>query len=279
MSKISEEEILKHISNGVDGLMQDRADALWETPAEPTKGTEWYLEGEKKPRRTAPKRRYMGAAAACLLLCLFSSLLFTTVPSAAVYLDVNPSISLSVNYRNRVTGVTACNEDAEVILRDLDFRGTDLDVALYAILGSMVHNGYLTEEQDSILVSVSCANESRAAQLEKNVSNMVTDSLKDMINAGEVLSHQVTPQDEAGNSPVTPGKTAFIRDLEERYPQLKEDDLEELTVDEIVTILKEERLDYSDYTDDEFDDDDDDDDDLDDEDDDDDDDDDDGGDD
>ena len=249
MSQIPDEKILQQLADGVSQLTPDKADALWQEPVEPADGTEWYLETGKKHRKSSKKRYYLGAVAACLVLCICASVLFLLLPSASVYLDVNPSISLSVNYRNRVTGVTACNEDGAKVLGDLDFRGTDLDVALYAILGSMVHHGYLTESRDAILVSVSCANAERAARLKTDVSNMVSESLKSMIDAGEVLSQEVKPGKGQEEKQFTPGKSSFVSDLEERYPQLKEDSLEDLTVDEIVSILKEEQLDYSDYID------------------------------
>ena len=48
----------------------------------------------------------------------------------------------------------------------------------------------------------------------------------------------------------TPGKATFIEALKDKYPQLEEEDLEELTVDEIVSHLTQEGLDYSEYQDD-----------------------------
>ena len=248
MSQIPEEKLLQHISDGVSQLTPDRAEELWQKPVPLADGTEWYLDSAGKRRKSSHKKYYLGAVAACLILCFCASFFFQLMPSASVYLDVNPSISLDVNYRNRVTGVTACNEDAVKVLGDMDFKGTDLDVALYAILGSMVRNGYLTESKDTVLVSVQCANTGRANELESEVSSMVSESLKNMINAGEVLSQQVEDTEKVtGENQFTPGKAAFINDLKEKYPQLKDNFPEDLTIDEIVSLLKENGLDYSDY--------------------------------
>ena len=262
MSKLPEEIVLHHIKRGVSQLTPNRAEELWERPVVPADGSEWYLDPDAGRAHTHRKKRMMGALAACFALCILSTLLFQCMPSASVYLDVNPSVELRVNYRDRVTTARACNADAEVILEDMDLRGTDLDVALYAILGSMVHHGYLTEAKDTILVSVHSANTGRARQLEAEATDMVAQSLDKMIQAGEVLSHQINEEDvdrtecDYGG---TPGKAAFVDDLEDRYPQLKEDDLDEMTVDEIVSHLDREGLDYSEYRDDDDDDDDDDD--------------------
>ncbi len=254
MSQIPDEKLLHKLSDAVSQMVPDRAEELWEQPVTEADGSEWFLDSTAAKRpKVAKKRYFISAVAACLVLCIVSAFLFPLMPSASVYLDVNPSVMLKVNYRNRVTEVSACNVDGEKILGDMDFSGADLDVALYAILGSMVHHGYLTESKDTILVSVQCANATRAKKLKTEVSSVVSDSLQNMINAGEVLSHQVEADDvheEDDDTDFTPGKAAFIKELTEKYPQLEEEDLDDLTMDEIVSLLEKEDLDYSDYKDD-----------------------------
>ena len=176
--------------------------------------------------------------------------MFQVMPSASVYLDVNPSILLKVNYRDHVTDVVARNDDAEQVLKDLDLRGTDLNVALYAILGSMVHNGYLTESKDTVLVSVHSANKNRANELENIVSNTIKDDLNNLIQSSNVLTHSIDTEETRSpknNSSYTPGKDAFIEDLIQKYPQLKDYPLKNMTMDEIISLLDEKDLDYSHY--------------------------------
>ena len=248
MSKLPEEKILRHIEKGVSQLTPNHAEEIWDLPVTPADGSEWYLDTNAGKVRTNKKKYLISILAACFALCILSTLSFQYLPSASVYLDVNPSVQLKVNYRNRVTSAVPCNSDADVILEDMDLKGTDLDVALYAILGSMVHHGYLTEAKDTILVSVHSANSCRAQQLELEVTDMVTQSLDKMICAGEVLSQQID-EDDVDHTNSTPGKTAFIDDLEDKYPQLKQENLDGLTVDEIVSHLNQEGLDYSEYQD------------------------------
>ena len=246
MKQIPDETLLKHLSDGIRDMTPDHSEALWAEPVEQADGSEWFLDNKQKP---SGKRFFISTIAACLLLCLVSTLLFRFMPSASVYLDVNPSITLKVNYRNRVTDAVACNDDAAAILGGMDLKGTDLDVALYAILGSMVHQGYLTQEQDVILVSVHSANSSRAATLETEVTGIVARGLDEMIHAGEILSQQVEQIPESDDD-YSPGRAAFIADLRQRYPQLRDADLEHMTMDEIISLLVSQHLDYSDYLDD-----------------------------
>ena len=256
MKHNQEDKLIKSIAHGVNQLVPDYQEELWTRPVEQAKPTDWYLDSSHNHSR---KRNYFpGAVAACLILCMVSVFLFQFMPSASIYLDVNPSVTLEVNYRNRVTKAVACNEDAELILSDMELRGSDLDVALYAILGSMVHHGYLTESQDTILISVHSGNESRAKELKAEVTEVVNQSLDQMIQAGEVLSQQLDGEDLEDDD-AAPGKAAFIEELEDKYPQLEKEDLQNMTMDEIVSLLEKEALDYSDYLDDDDDNDDDDD--------------------
>ena len=261
MKDFSDEKILKNISDSVSKLTPDKAQEIWKKPVLLADEDPWYLDSESTAKTKSKKRNSMlRVIAACLALCIFAGLMYGNMPSAAVYLDVNPSIVLDVNYRDRITGVRACNKDAEIVLGEMDLKGTDLDVGIYAILGSMVRHGYLTEAKDTVLVSVQCSNESRADKLQENVSGQVSESLRSLINAGEVLSQQVDEEDEdEDDCSCTPGKTSFIEDLLKKYPQLKKYELQNLTMDEIVELLEKEDLDFSDYLDDDEDDDDDDD--------------------
>ena len=253
MSKTSDEKILKHIADGITQLTPDRASELWTQPVVPADGSEWYLDSTVQKPHLKNKKHYIGTLAACLALCIISISFFQSMPSAAVYLDVNPSVELKVNYRNRVTTAIPHNSDAVEILEEMDLKGTDLDVALYAILGSMVHHGYLTDSTDTILISVHSANTNRANELELEVTDLVSKNLEQMIHSGEVLSQQINQDDidQAGsNQSGTPGKATFVGNLEDKYPQLEKENLNELTVDEIVSHLKQGGLDYSEYQDD-----------------------------
>ena len=250
-----EEKLLNPIKHGINQLIPEYQEELWTRPVEQAKPSDWYLDSS---HAHGIKRNYFpGVVAACLILCMVSVFLFQFMPTASIYLDVNPSVNLEVNYRNRVTKAVACNEDAERILSDMELRGSDLDVALYAILGSMVHHGYLTETQDTILISVHSGNESRAKELKAEVTEVVNQSLEQMIQAGEVLSQQLNGEDLEDDD-AAPGKAAFIEELEDMYPQLEKEDLQNMTMDEIISLLEKEDLDYSDYLDNDDNDDDDD---------------------
>ena len=68
--------------------------------------------------------------------------------ASVVSLDVNPSIELQVNKQRKVLSCEGRNEEAAQVLADMgggtDLEGTKLDVAVNAIVGSLVRHGHLT---------------------------------------------------------------------------------------------------------------------------------------
>ena len=251
MKHISDEQLLHDISDAVSKITPEKADELWNQPVNHADGSEWYLDTTNELTKKKNKKLYLiSAVAACCLLCLISTFMFQVMPSASVYLDVNPSILLKVNNRDHVTDAVAKNEDAELILQDLDLRGTDLNVALYAILGSMVHNGYLSKTKDTVLVSVHSADTNREDELKSIVSTMIENDLDRLIQTSDVLTHSIDTNEiksSENNTNDTPGKDAFIQDLLKQYPQLSSYPLQDMTMDEIVSLLKDKQIDYSHY--------------------------------
>ncbi len=147
-----------------------------------------------KRRHTMKGRHWnkWGTIAAMLAIVIASALIFTQLiginGSAVVALDVNPSIEIQVNGKEKVTKVTALNDDAIIVLGTMDLVDVDLEVAVNAILGSMMTHEYLTAETNSILVSVD-SNSRRAEKLQQSISTRITDLL-----AGQNIEASVITQ-------------------------------------------------------------------------------------
>ena len=81
---------------------------------------------------------------------------------------------------NSLEKILACNplnDGAVAILADMDggkdLKGVDLGVAVNALIGALVRNGYLDSVSSSILISVEDKNEERAAKLRREVTETV----------------------------------------------------------------------------------------------------------
>ncbi len=121
------------------------------------------------------------AAAACLCVAVLGggvSFYQNHRVDSVIGIDVNPSIELSVNRNEKVLQANPLNEDAETILDDMNLKNVDLDIAVNALIGSMVRNGYLDELDNAILVTVSNENEKKASSLRQDVVGDVESSCR-----------------------------------------------------------------------------------------------------
>ena len=58
-----------------------------------------------------------------------------------IAIDVNPSLELVANKKNKVTKVIGKNEDAVAIIDDMNLKNVDLNIAVNALIGSMLKHG------------------------------------------------------------------------------------------------------------------------------------------
>lgn len=159
-------------------------------------------------------RRVGGIAAALALAVagIWSYGYYT--PQSIIGFDVNPSVELRVNRTEKVLSATPLNEDAETILDGMDLKNTDLDVAVNALIGSMVKNGYISELRNSILISVDSADTQKGTALQERLSSEVDSLLAAYSVNGAVLS-QTLSEDErirrlAETHSISQGKAALV---------------------------------------------------------------------
>lgn len=189
----------------------------------------------KKKKRWAP----LAAAAALLIMCTGVMAQWRTAAAvtSVVCLDVNPSMQLRVNQKEKVLSAEALNEDARVILADMDLKGTQLNVAVNAIVGSLLQNGYLERISSAILISVEDDDAQRASRLEATLTAEVNAALENASAGASVLS-QVMTQDagletQAQENSISVGKAALIRRIQTLNSQLDFADLAALSVEEL----------------------------------------------
>ena len=165
---------------------------------------------------------------------------------SVIGIDVNPSVELSVNKRNKVLAAKALNEDGESIMQDMDLKGVDLNTAVNAVIGSMVTHGYLSELDNAILVTVSNDSISKARGLRHAVVNDIRNTLEEKQLKAVVYDQQVMEEDEvkqlAEEYKISYGKAYFLRELILQNPSLSMDDMKALaplTMEEIAKVITE----------------------------------------
>lgn len=187
------------------------------------------------------QRRMRGmvlAAAACLCLVLTGGGAYhyqyrNRQVDSVIGIDVNPSVELSINRKNRVLSAEPLNEDAREIMDGMDLEGVDLNVAVNAVIGSMVTHGYLDDLENAILVTVSNDSIRKATELRTSVVGDIEQTLEENQVQAVVYDQQVIEKDEmkeiAGEYGISYGKAYFLMELIDQNQALTMDDMEELS--------------------------------------------------
>ena len=195
-------------------------------------------------KKTA-KRKWTTLVAACLAVILLcgGGVFYQRAHAVAsvVSLDVNPSMELKVSRNEKVLVCTPLNEDAKAILADMsngaDLKGAKLDVAVNAIVGSLVRNGYLDSVSSAIMISVEDKDAARAEKLQRELTGTVDGALQTGEAKAAVLTQTLTQdaarEQQARENSISTGKAALVNRVLAINPALKFDALAKLSVGEL----------------------------------------------
>lgn len=154
-----------------------------------------------------------------------------------VALDVNPSLQLQVSPAERVVAAKALNADAHAILAGMELQGTDLNVAVNAVIGSMLKQGYIGTEANSILVSVENPDSNKGATLQQKLAREIDACLRANAVDGAILSQTLEEDDSlrrlAEDNHISLGKAQLIQDLIRQNDQLRFADLAKLSINDL----------------------------------------------
>ena len=191
------------------------------------------------------KKKWATLVAACLAVILLGGggVLYQQANAAAsvVSLDVNPSIELRVSRSEKVLACAPLNEDAKAILADMgggaDLKGAKLDVAVNAIVGSLVRNGYLSSISSAIMISVEDKNTARAEKLQRELTDAVDGVLQTSDAKASVLTQTLTQdaarEQQARENSISTGKAALVNRVLAINPALQFEALSKLSVEEL----------------------------------------------
>ena len=202
------------------------------------------------PIMKTAKRKWTILVAACLAVVLLAGggVLYQQANAVAsvVSLDVNPSIELKVNSSEKVLVCTPLNDDAKTILADMgegaDLKGAKLDVAVNAIVGSLVRNGYLSSISSAIMISVEDKNADRAQKLQQELASAVDVVLQTGESKASVLTQTVQQNAEldqqARENNISTGKAALVNRVLALNSALKFEELAAISVGELKDLIE-----------------------------------------
>ena len=230
--------IEQHLQSAMESLTPDIFASLDlsvpQEPADPFRGADAVRVAVLQRRL----RRTVVAAAACLGLLLtgggaWQYHYFNRQIDSVIGIDVNPSVELTINRRQRVLAAEALDQGGEAVMEDMDLTGVELNVAVNAVVGAMVTHGYLDDLDNAILVTVSNDSVKKARELRTSIVGDIERTLEENQVQAVVYDQQVVEDEEmkglAEEYDISYGKAYFLKELIDQNPDLSMDDMEELS--------------------------------------------------
>ena len=119
----------------------------------------------------------------------------------------------------------------------MDLTGTDLEVAVNAIIGSLLKHGYVDELANSVLISVEDDDLTRGAALEEKLTGEISQVLESASINGAILSQSFATDDalqqKAEEYGISQGKAALIQTLVDSSSHLTFESLVGLSINEL----------------------------------------------
>ena len=201
--------------------------------------------GDQYDNKKPAKKIWPTLIAACLAVILLGGggLLYQQANAVAsvVSLDVNPCIELKLSRSDKVLACVPLNDVAGTVLADMggsaDLKGAKLDVAVNAIVGSLVRNGYLESISSAIMISVEDKDTARAEKLQRELTSTVDGVLQTSDAKASVLTQTLTQdvgrEQQVRENNISTGKAALVNSVLAINPELKFDALAKLSVEEL----------------------------------------------
>lgn len=150
-----------------------------------------------------------------------------------VYIDVNPSLELSLDEDNTVLSCMAANEDAEIILNGMKLEGVELKTALNAIVGSMYVKGYLTADDNSMLISVDTSDETHTSGFLTYITQQVNDVFENSEMECAIIAQGVKVDEDlkrrAEEQGVSVGKMHLLDKMVDSMGDLSQEEIDTLS--------------------------------------------------
>ena len=166
--------------------------------------------------------------------------------TSLVTLDVNPSIQLHLDEDDKVIEAIAVNDDAKKVLQDMELEQADANVAMNAVLGSLVKNGYLNANQNTVLLSVENDDDQARVALEDELSQYIYTTLKSYSIEGAIYSQDIDIDDDVeslmNKYSISYGKANLIEDIIDENDDAKKtykvEDLVKLNAQDLILIYQ-----------------------------------------
>ena len=242
-------ELRRRLEDGLDEMAPKLADRILEQKLQPI-ASEAELFGEEQDvtviRKMPPKGRHVpaklcravvGLAAAFVLFFCLQEVRESNIIEGQIIVDVNPSLSLSVNKMGRVKKVEALNEDGISIVDGLSKRHGTVGDVLESVFVSLETQNYLKGDKSGVLVSYCYEQESVAVEthIQSAIEN-ISGSRQNCTIYSQTFAREDEEEEKAKTAGVSVGKYYFVNRIKEGSGVSEEVSYDK-TIEEIAQII------------------------------------------
>lgn len=246
-------EIEKKLEQAVKDITPDIYGKIASVPVNKMEKEEWSRECAGQQYRRHRLHYAAGIAmvcAACILILIGVRSTWIVQGISTVSLDINPSIELKVDHSGTVVDVLALNEDGVEVLDGMNLKKTELNVAVNALMGSMLKKGYFSGADNVILVTVDDKDAQIADNLRQEIIGGIHQTLKENNCSTTVYSQKLDRTDRTLSKlsetyRISLGKAMFLEKLTGLDMSLTIEKLAPMSIKEIAVLIKERNLDIS----------------------------------
>ncbi len=185
------------------------------------------------------------ASVAALFIFVFIGFWQVRIPDSQIYLDINPSIQITTNKRDKVIKLNGLNDEAKKLIEDIKYKNKDYhDVTQEVIeslaIESIVSSKYIQDEKGVMLVSVYNHDTNKRKIQTEEIDNQIRKQL-DSYDLHPILLTQSIDKSNtierfSNEYGISAGKMTFIRNLILLKPELKTEDLVDLSLYELLEV-------------------------------------------
>ena len=250
-----EKELQEAVQNLIPNDLFTRITAELDSKEEGAKMEKVLVSRIENKRTSLGLKTVLQLVAACVALVLVVGGIFyyrgNLMVDSLVDLDVNPGIELLTNQKNRVLEAYATNGDGDKVLSGMDLHNVDLQVALNAIVGSMVQQGYMTKDTKGVLVTVQNKDQKKADNLRKLVVKEMEIALSTEDMNAAVFHQVISTQNNnasafARKNNISLGKAVFVLNLANKARSLDAKELAKMKISEIAKLVADKNIDIRD---------------------------------
>lgn len=250
-----EKELQEAVQNLIPNDLFTRITAELDSKEEGAKMEKVLVSRIENKRTSLGLKTVLQLVAACVALVLVVGGIFyyrgNLMVDSLVDLDVNPGIELLTNQKNRVLEAYATNGDGDKVLSGMDLHNVDLQVALNAIVGSMVQQGYMTKDTKGVLVTVQNKDQKKADNLRKLVVKEMEIALSTEDMNAAVFHQVISTQNNnasafARKNNISLGKAVFVLNLANKASSLNAKELAKMKISEIAKLVADKKIDIRD---------------------------------